>query len=191
MNLFYDVFWKKAQQIKNPFHFFQKNNIFSKGVFKKFMDEQLKEAWLKGHVFSLDLILSNKNAADCVGLLECGSNNMDWKYNVRPVVARIFLEKCIRQKIESIILEKIGAYCSVIGQYGGGRNSNELRDLALSITYKAQKQQRANKDNCRKVIITLLGCCGKQRRAKGGILKDVGMIIAKNVWKTKRMDLWK
>jgi hypothetical protein len=155
------------------------------------MDEQLKRAWLKGDAFSLDLMLSNKNVVDCVGLLEYGSDNMDWKYKGRPVVARVLLEACIHQKIESVILEKLGLYCCRLGEYGSNRNSNELRDLAFWITNKTQKQQRANKDNCRKAILTLLGCCGTKRRAKGGIPKDLGMIIAKTVWKTKRLDVWK
>jgi hypothetical protein len=155
------------------------------------MDEQLKEAWLKGDAFCLELMLSSKNAADCVGLIEYGSDDMEWKYRAFPMVARVLLEACIRQKIESIILERIGVYCCAVGECGRSRSHNELQDLAFRITNEARKQQYANKDNCRKVIITLLGCCGKKRRAKGGILKDLGVIIAKRVWKTRRRDLWK
>jgi hypothetical protein len=155
------------------------------------MDDQLKQAWLKGDAFSLELMLIDKNATDCISLFEYGSDDMDWKYKGRPVVARVLLEACIHQKIESCILERIGMYCYCVGEYGRSYNHTELRDLASWTANEAQKKQRINKDNCRKVIVTLLGCCGKQRRAEGGILKDVVPIIAKQVWRTRRNDLWK
>jgi hypothetical protein len=155
------------------------------------MDEQLKEAWLKGDAFSLELILSNRNVIDCVGIFMYDSTDIKWKYNIRPKVVKVFLEECVRQNIESLMLEQIGLCCYAIGDYGSNTDSNILRASSFSITKQAQKQQDTNKDNCRKVIITLLGCCGKKRRAKGGILKDLGVIIAKRVWKTRRKDLWK
>jgi hypothetical protein len=155
------------------------------------MDDQLKEAWLKGDVISLELLLRSKNVLDCVGLFRYKPNILNWKYLIRPRVVKVFLEECVRQNIESTMLEQVGKLCYKIGDYGWSTECNILRASAFSITRDAQKQQRTNKDNCRKVITTLLGCCGKKRRAKAGILKDVGMIIAKNVWKTRRLDVWK
>jgi hypothetical protein len=155
------------------------------------MDEQLKRAWLKGDVISLELLLRSKNVLYCVGLFSYEPNNTKWKHNIRPRVVKVFLEECVRQNIESVMLEQIGALGYEIGDYGWNTECNILRASSFSITKQAQKQQDTNKDNCRKVIITLLGCCGKKRRAKGGILKDLGVIIAKRVWKTRRMDLWK
>jgi hypothetical protein len=155
------------------------------------MDKQLTEAWLKGDAFSLELLLCNKKAKDCVGLIEHGLDDMEWKYRLLPKVARVLLEECERQNIESWDLERLGVYCLKVGEYGRGRQHVELLSLAGCIAEKANHQQRANRYKCQKAVVTLLGCCGKKRRANGGILKDLGVIIAKNIWKTRRMDLWK
>jgi hypothetical protein len=155
------------------------------------MDEQLTEAWLKGDAFSLELLLCNKKAKNYVGLIEHRLDDMEWKYRLFPKVARVLLEECTRQNIESWDLERLGVYCLKVGEYGTTTRHAELLSLANCTATKANHQQITNRYKCRKAVVTLLGCCGKKRRAKGGILKDIGVIIAKNVWKTRRMDLWK
>lgn len=166
-------------------------NVIDSNAVLKSMDEQLKQTWLEGDVVGLELLLRGKNVLYCLVLFSYEQNNTKWKLKILPRVAKVFLEECVRQNIESIMLNQIGELCYEIGESGCTEEHIILRDLSFSITREAQKQQHINKGNCKKVAIALLGCCGKKRRAKGGILKDLGVIIAKNVWKTRRMDLWK
>jgi hypothetical protein len=144
----------------------------------------LKRAWLDCDLIELKRLLSETNVNDHMYLLSCEVDEVEWKYKLRPQVAQVFLEACIAQKIESLEIEKVAVCCESIAEYSATRG-NVLRARAGVEEWCANRRQKDNIRNCRASVTALLGCCGKQRRVRGGLLRNVSTIIAKQVWKKK------
>lgn len=152
----------------------------------------LKQAWLAGLSARVAEILKGCNVLEHTYLLSCvdEDDGVYWRFHRLPLLAEVYLDECIAQDIDLLELQKVALVCERIGEYSGNRG-NFLYSKAAKIRWEARKQEQSNTRNCRASMTALLGCCGKQRKVRGGNLRDVSKMIAKQAWKKRRDSVWK
>jgi hypothetical protein len=156
----------------------------------KGQSEEIKSAWLCGETNLLRILLSESNVVEHEYLLDMDGHSVGWLFSAGTNMWGVFLDVCIEQKIESLQLERIAIITEHFGEYTGFAGQG-LRVRASAVAKRANLQQKSNRETCRATVISLLGCCGKQRKAAGGTMRDVSQTIARMMWTTRRRDLWK
>lgn len=93
------------------------------------------------------------------------------------------------EEAEPLDIMRVAESCSMFGElYDAG---DTLMRMADKTYMKAHLRWRRYREHCRASVLAVLGCCGKQRRALGGQLRDASGIVARKMWKTRYSAVWR